>query len=144
MSDNVLPLTVGDVLEHKRKLAVVRELDRLALTDPARLFGPSLDYWLDVNGRSNWLAEHGRLSFTILENRRREDGSRLYTVDVFTNGHDVATHTGSHYDLLIWLENNNERLARLYNQPDPREDVKTVHDGHGSTVRRLDREDGPR
>ncbi len=132
--------TVGDYLEYKQEIAVERRLDRLATTDPAHLFGPALDYWLDVNGRGNWLAEYGRLSFTILD--VTTDGDRLYTVDVFTNGHDVATHTGSHYDVLIWLENNSERLARLYTATAPGDDVATVHDGHGSTARRLDREDG--
>ena len=118
MTDSILPLTVGDVLRHKRELAIRRELDRLATTDPARLFGPALDYWLDVNGRANWLAEFAGLSFTILEQIRRDDvktdGERLYTVDVFTNGHEIDTFTGSHYDVLLWLENNSERLARLY------------------------------
>lgn len=137
---SILPIVVGDILEHKRRLALTRELDRLATTDPARLFGPALDYWLDVNGRANWLAEHGRLSFTILD--VTTDGERLYTVDVFTNGHELATYTGSHYDVLIWLENNSERLARLYTVAAPGDDVATVRDGHGSTIRRLAREEG--
>ncbi len=122
----MLPLTVGDVLRHKQELAVRRRLDVTATTDPARLFGPALDYWLDVNGRANWLAEYAGLSFTILEQNRREDGPRLYTVDVFTNGHELATYTGSHYDVLIWLENNSERLARLYTSTAPDDDGHDV------------------
>lgn len=120
-------ITVGDFIEYKRRLAVESELERLHDVDPAKLFGPRLEYWLDVNGRGNWEAQYHGLSFTILDDGpRRENGPSWYVLDVMTNGHDVATFTGRPYDILEHLESNMPRWIRLYGSTAPREDGHDV------------------